>query len=71
MKFMLMIHQGDTPTPRDPDAWAQLPEDEQKAVFAAYKAINETPGVTRWRDEMDRSPGQRLRHTEFAPQCSG
>ena len=46
MKYMLLIHQGDTPTPRDPEAWEQLSEDEQKAVFADYKAINETPGVT-------------------------
>jgi hypothetical protein len=46
MKYMLLIHQGDTPTPRDPDAWARLSEDEQNAVFADYKAINETPGVT-------------------------
>ena len=46
MKYMLLIHQGDTPTPRDPEAWARLSEDEQKAVFADYQAINETPGVT-------------------------
>src|SRR5919204_1368828 len=46
MKYMLLIHQGDSPTPRDPDAWATLSEDEQKAVFADYKAVNETPGVT-------------------------
>ena len=46
MKYMLLIHQGSTPTPRDPDAWARVPEDEQKAVFADYQAINETPGVT-------------------------
>ena len=46
MKYMLLIHQGDTPTPRDPEAWARLPEDEQKAVFADYQAINQNPGVT-------------------------
>ena len=46
MKFMLLIHQGTAPTPLDPDAWAELSEDEQKAVFADYQAINETPGVT-------------------------
>ena len=46
MKYMLLIHQGDTPTPRDPEAWARLSEDEQKAVFADYQALNETPGVT-------------------------
>ena len=46
MKYMLLIHQGDTPTPRDPDAWARLSEDEQKAVYRDYKAVSETPGVT-------------------------
>jgi hypothetical protein len=46
MKYMLLIHQGDTPTPRDPDAWARLSKEEQKAVYDAYRAINETPGVT-------------------------
>ena len=46
MKYMLLIHQGDTPTPRDPEAWGRLSEDEQKAVFAAYGEINQTPGVT-------------------------
>ncbi len=46
MKFMLLIQQGTTPTPQDSDAWGQLSEEEQKAVYADYKAINETPGVT-------------------------
>jgi hypothetical protein len=46
MKYLLLIHQGDTPTPRSPDEWARLSEDEQKAVYADYKAVNETPGVT-------------------------
>ena len=46
MKFMLLIHQGTTPTPRSPDEWACLSEDEQNAVFAGYQAVNETPGVT-------------------------
>jgi hypothetical protein len=46
MKYMLLIHQGDTPTPRDPEAWARLSEDEQKAVYADYQALNQTPGVT-------------------------
>jgi hypothetical protein len=57
MKYMLLIHQGSTPTPRDPDAWATLSEDEQQAVFADYKAINETPGVT---------PGEALDEPETA-----
>ena len=46
MKYLLLIHQGTTPTPRDPEAWGRLSEAEQQAVFADYKAINETAGVT-------------------------
>src|SRR6185437_8802717 len=34
------------PTPRDPEAWATLSQDEQNAVFADYQAINQTAGVT-------------------------
>jgi hypothetical protein len=57
MKYMMLIHQGTTPTPRDPEAWARLPEAEQQAVFADYKALNETPGVT---------PGMQLDSPETA-----
>ncbi len=46
MKYMLLIHQGTTPTPRDPEAWAQLSEEQQGAVFQAYQELNQTPGVT-------------------------
>ncbi len=45
VKYMLLIHQGATPTPPS-DEWESLSEDEKGAVYAAYKAINETPGVT-------------------------
>ena len=45
MKYMLLIHQGDAPTPRS-DAWGSLSEEEKGAVYGAYKAINETPGVS-------------------------
>jgi hypothetical protein len=45
MKYLLLIHQADAPTPRDPEAWARLSEDEQNAVYRDYKAINDTPGV--------------------------
>ena len=45
MKYMLLIHQGSTPTPPS-DEWEALSEDEKGAVYAAYKAINETPGVS-------------------------
>jgi hypothetical protein len=46
MKYLLLIHQGDSPTPRSPEAWATLSEAEQQAVYADYQAINQTPGVT-------------------------
>jgi hypothetical protein len=45
MKYLLLIHQGDTPTPGSPE-WERLSEDEQKAVYGAYQGINQTPGVT-------------------------
>jgi hypothetical protein len=45
MKYLLLIHQGDTPTPGS-DAWERLSQDEQKAVYADYQAINQTSGVT-------------------------
>jgi hypothetical protein len=45
MKYMLLIHQGSTPTPPS-DEWESLSEDEKGAVYAAYGAINATPGVT-------------------------
>ena len=46
MKYMLMIHQGTSPTPQTPEAWATLSEDEQQAVYADYQAVNQTPGVS-------------------------
>jgi hypothetical protein len=45
MKYMLLIHQGSTPTPPS-EAWDQLSDDEKQAIYADYKALNETPGVT-------------------------
>src|ERR1035437_4965311 len=45
MKYMLLIHQGTTPTPPS-EEWENLSEEEKGAVYAAYKAINEPPGVT-------------------------
>jgi hypothetical protein len=43
---MLLIHQGTTPTPLDPEAWAALSPEEQQDIYAAYQEINSTPGVT-------------------------
>ena len=44
MKYMLLIHQGDTPVPGSPE-WERLSADEQQAVYRDYQAVNETPGV--------------------------
>src|SRR6476469_9660753 len=46
LKYMLLIHQGTTPTTNSPEDWARLSQDEQQAVYAAYQKINENPGVT-------------------------
>jgi hypothetical protein len=56
MKYMLLIHQGTAPTPPS-DEWERLSQAEQGAVYAAYKALNETPGV---------SPGLQLQPPETA-----
>jgi hypothetical protein len=45
MKYLLLIQQGDAPLPQS-EEWTQLSEDEQKAVYSDYQAINEMPGVT-------------------------
>ena len=45
MKYILLIHQGTTPLPGT-DAWNDLSQEEQGKVYAAYKALNETPGFT-------------------------
>jgi hypothetical protein len=45
MKYMLLIHQGTTPVPGT-DAWDNLSQEEQGAVYAAYQALNETTGFT-------------------------
>jgi hypothetical protein len=45
MKYLLLIQQGDTPTPGS-DAWDSLSAEEQQGVYADYQAINATPGVT-------------------------
>ena len=45
MKYMLLIHQGTTPLPGT-EEWNQLSDEEKGRVFADYKGINETPGVS-------------------------
>ena len=46
MKYMLLIYQGTSPTPRSPDSWARISEDERKAVSTAYQQVDKMPGVT-------------------------
>ena len=57
MKYLLLIHQGDAPTPYDEEAWSQLSQEEQNAVYADYQAVTSTPGVT---------PGVRMQPPETA-----
>jgi hypothetical protein len=56
MRYMLLIHQGSTPLPGT-DAWNDLTQEEQGKVYAAYKDVNETPGLT---------PGERMEGPETA-----
>ena len=53
---MLLIHQGTTPLPGT-EAWDALSAEEQGAVYAAYGAVNQTPGV---------QPGERMTGPEDA-----
>jgi len=46
VKYMLLIHQGSTPTPYDQEAWGRLSEDERNQIARDYQAINQVPGVT-------------------------
>jgi hypothetical protein len=45
MNYMLLIYQGTTPLPGT-EEWERLSQEEQGAVYADYKAVNETPGFT-------------------------
>ena len=57
MKYIMLIHQGTTPTPYDQEAWGRLSPEEQQAVFQDYQAINTHPGVT---------PGVQMQPPEMA-----
>jgi hypothetical protein len=46
MKYLLLIQQGDAPTPYDEEAWGRLTEDERNEIVSAYQEINQIPGVT-------------------------
>lgn len=41
MKYVLLIHHGTSL-----DGFDDLPDEEKREVYAAWKALNETPGVT-------------------------
>jgi len=56
MKYLMFIHQGSTPTPES-DGWDALSDEEKNGIYAAYKDLNETPGVT---------PGQGMEAPETA-----
>jgi len=56
MKYMMFIHQGTTPTPPSAE-WDRLSDEERGAVYASYRAVNETPGV---------SPGVQMQPPETA-----
>ena len=56
MKYMLLIHQGDTPTPPSAE-WDALPDEDKQAVYRDYGAINQTSGVT---------PGQQMEPPDTA-----
>lgn len=56
MKYMMLIYQGDTPTPPS-EEWDRLSDEDKAAVYADYKALNETSGVT---------PGMQMQPPETA-----
>ncbi len=45
MQYMILIYQGTAPLPGS-DEWERLSEGEKNEIYAAYKLLNETPGVT-------------------------
>jgi hypothetical protein len=45
MQYVLLIYQGTTPLPGRPD-WEALPEEEQRAIYADYRALHEIEGLT-------------------------
>jgi hypothetical protein len=55
-QYMLLIQHGDMPKPGSPE-WKGLSADEQQGIYAGYKEIDTTPGVT---------PGQWLENPELA-----
>jgi hypothetical protein len=58
VKYLLLIHQGTAL-----EEQARLSEEDQKAVYGDYRAINETPGVTPgpWMQPPDTATTVRVR----------
>ena len=65
MKYMLLIHQGDTPVPGTPE-WDNLSPDEMQQVYADYQAINQTSGVTpgEWLEQPENATTVRVANGE-------
>lgn len=56
MKYMLLIHQGSTPTPPSQE-WDRLPDETKAEIGSAYREVSTAPGVT---------PGLQLQPPESA-----
>lgn len=56
MRYMLLIHHGDAPTPPS-EEWDRLSDERKREIQAAYREISATPGV---------SPGEQLQPPESA-----
>ena len=61
MRYLLLIHHGATPTPGT-DEWNALSQEEQGKVYAAYQALNQTPGFTpgEWMEDPDNATTVRV-----------
>ena len=72
MKYLLLIHQVEAPTPRDPEAWATLnsdisrPFDKPKRGRIAVKVINHLGDEVMkvFRIDQNRGAGREV-HTDF------
>jgi hypothetical protein len=56
MEYLLLIHQGSTPTPYSDD-WDSVDDETKQAIYRDYQALNENPKVT---------PGMQLQPPETA-----
>ena len=65
MKYMLLIHHGDTPTPPSTE-WDALADAEKQAIYEGYGKINQTPGVTPgvWMEPAETATTVRVRDGE-------